>query len=85
MTPLERFYRTLEVPGRVVSLDLDRLVCPRLPICDPILHEMIVKRDGSHLTGSYARYLSTVIAADLHRQGVLVPRGRSGPPAGSSS
>ena len=39
----------------------------------------------SHLTGSYARYLSTTIAADLHRQGVLVPRGRSGPPAGSSS
>jgi hypothetical protein len=84
-TPLERFYRTLEVPGRVVSLDLDRLVCPRLPICDPILHEMIVKRDGSHLTGSYAAYLSTAIDADLHRRGILVPQGRKVPRAGSSS
>lgn len=73
-TPLERFYRSLEVPGRVVSLDLDRLVCPRLPSCDPILREMIVKRDGSHLTGSYARYLSTAIDAEFHRQGVLVAR-----------
>jgi peptidoglycan/LPS O-acetylase OafA/YrhL len=74
-TPLERFYRSLEVPGRVVSLDLDRLVCPRLPICDAVLHERIVKRDGSHLTGSYAAYLSTAIDADLRRRGVLVPRG----------
>jgi hypothetical protein len=73
-SPLERFYRSLAVPERVVSLNVDRLVCPRLPICDPILHDIIVKRDGSHLTATYSTYLSAAIDADLRRRGALAGR-----------
>jgi hypothetical protein len=50
-------------------------VCPRLPVCDAILHDIIVKRDGSHLTATYSAYLSTAIDADLHRGGVLAGKG----------
>ena len=74
-SPLERLYRSLAVPERVVSLNVDRLVCPRLPVCDAILHDIIVKRDGSHLTATYSAYLSTAIDADLHRRGVLAGKG----------
>ena len=58
-TPLESFYRRYaETHPDVESVDADRMVCPRLPVCDPVVGEIIVKRDGSHLTATYARSLA---------------------------
>ena len=46
------------------SLDLDRIVCPRLPICDAVVDDVIVRRDSSgHLTATYAQ----AVAADVER------------------
>jgi SGNH domain (fused to AT3 domains) len=41
--------------GGVHVLDLDRVVCPYLPICDPVVNGVVVRRDANHLTLSYAR------------------------------
>jgi peptidoglycan/LPS O-acetylase OafA/YrhL len=73
-TPLERFYRSVADGKVVVSLDADRLVCPRLPICDPVLDGMIVKRDGPHLTATFARSLAPELTALLISKAVLPPR-----------
>ena len=67
----ELLYRSLDDHRRIWSLNFDRLACPRLPICDPVLRGMIVKRDGSHLTVQFAKSLAPVIASDLRRAGVL--------------
>jgi peptidoglycan/LPS O-acetylase OafA/YrhL len=65
-TPLERFYReyAAEHPD-VESVDADRMICPRLPVCDPVVGEIIVKRDGSHITATYARSLADSLAPFL--------------------
>jgi hypothetical protein len=73
-TPQEVLYRHLADQRLVWSLNLDRLVCPRDPICDPIIRGLIVKRDGGHLTIKFARSLAPLIAAELRRIGVLTQR-----------
>ncbi len=59
-TPVERIYReeAKKDPG-VWSLDIDQRVCPYLPICDPIVDGLIVRRDTSHLTTRFADTLVT--------------------------
>jgi hypothetical protein len=58
-TPLERAYRALaEQRDEVTALDVDRLVCPYLPICDPVLDGMVVFRDDNHITGTFATSLA---------------------------
>ena len=47
------FRRAAQTPG-VWSLNLDRLVCPREPICDSIVGNVIVYRDDGHITGTFA-------------------------------
>jgi peptidoglycan/LPS O-acetylase OafA/YrhL len=73
-TPEERSDRAQVEPGRIWSLNIDRLVCPRLPRCDAVVNGIIVKRELTHLTGSYSRYLAPALDALLHREGVLPPK-----------
>ena len=55
----ERLDRSLDAEDDGVwSLDIDRLACPYLPICDPVVDGMIVRRDHTHLTVTYAASLS---------------------------
>ena len=71
---LERLYRRLATrDDRVWSADLDRLVCPYLPICDPIVDGQIVKFDVSHLTEKFAKSLVAQVNDYLKRIG-LIPR-----------
>jgi peptidoglycan/LPS O-acetylase OafA/YrhL len=53
-TPLEAAYRAAAKASGTTALSMDHIVCPRLPTCDPILHSVIVKHDGSHLTATFA-------------------------------
>jgi SGNH domain (fused to AT3 domains) len=71
-TPLENFYRD-EAAQRSVwsSVDLDRLVCPRLPTCDPVVDGTIVKRDSNHITGTFAANIADRVDAILRDDGVL--------------
>jgi peptidoglycan/LPS O-acetylase OafA/YrhL len=71
---LELLYRRLDEAGtNVWSADFDHVVCPYLPICDPILNGQIVKFDGGHLTARYAVTIAPAIDAYLTQNGVLPP------------
>ena len=58
VAPLTQLDRTLAAASDVWSLDLNRLVCPRFPVCDAIVRGLIVRRDHTHLTATYARALA---------------------------
>ena len=70
-TPLEAFYRRAAQATDVRSIDFDRLVCPRLPTCDPVVDGLIVKANSSHLTGTFAAHLATQVDTLLRGAGVL--------------
>ena len=70
-TPLEQTYRTAAKDPEITSLDLDQIVCPRFPTCDPTLHNVIVKHDGSHLTATFARSKWKVLDRLLREAHVL--------------
>ncbi len=63
-TPLELYYRRLAARDKaVVDMDLDPVVCPFLPICDPIVDGVIVKWDQGHLTVAFAKSIAPGIDA----------------------
>jgi hypothetical protein len=69
---LEKLYRKLDGQyDDVWSLDIDRLVCPYLPICDPIVNGHIVTIDGEHLTATFSATLERPIADFLQRNGIM--------------
>jgi peptidoglycan/LPS O-acetylase OafA/YrhL len=70
-TPLEGIYRSEADNKRVIDMDFDRLVCPFLPICDPVIDGRIVRRDTDHLTPAYAISLADDVTEILQRDGVL--------------
>jgi hypothetical protein len=73
-TWMESYERGLAAQSpRIETADFDRLVCPWLPICDPVVDGIIVKWDGLHLSKRYAEHLAGPITAYLqeHR---LLPR-----------
>jgi peptidoglycan/LPS O-acetylase OafA/YrhL len=75
-TPIESLYRELaDADPQVWALDLDRQVCPYLPICDPIVDGLIVKRDETHLTTRFATTLRDDVEAFLIDIGALHPDG----------
>ena len=70
-SPVDRLYRT-EARRRddVEVANLDRLVCPYLPICDPVVDGRVVRFDYQHLATAYSRSLGDELdayfrAADL--------------------
>jgi hypothetical protein len=69
-TKLEKFFRSEARRPDIVSIDVDRLVCPRLPTCDPVLDGKIVRRDQVHLTATFARLLAPQVAQALSEHGV---------------
>jgi len=68
----ERAYRSLDgkVPG-VHVIDIDPLVCPRLPVCDAVIAGTMVRRDHDHLTPRYAAMIADQIDALLHTSGAI--------------
>jgi hypothetical protein len=79
-TPLTQLDRDLAAaPGppstrgtsKVWSVDLNRLACPRYPVCDPVVNGIIVRRDHTHLTGTYARALATSLDTILRNEHVF--------------
>jgi peptidoglycan/LPS O-acetylase OafA/YrhL len=69
---VELLYRRLDDgDDRLWSLDIDRLVCPFLPICDPIVDQRVVRIDQSHLTRDYAGTLVPPVTELLQSTGIL--------------
>ncbi|MBK6854981.1 MAG: hypothetical protein IPG97_00015 [Microthrixaceae bacterium] len=53
------------------SVDLDRAVCPALPICDPIVDGTVVRWDGAHLTRRFGMTLVDDLTRMLADRGLL--------------
>jgi peptidoglycan/LPS O-acetylase OafA/YrhL len=71
-SPLETFYRRLpKQDDNVHSANFDRLVCPFLPICDPIVNRQIVKWDQSHLTVAFAKTMAPEVDDYLKQIGAI--------------
>ena len=69
---VEVLYRQLDRDDdRFWSMDIDQLVCPFLPICDPIVDHQVVRTDWTHLTSTYARMLTPSLEAYLRDNGIL--------------
>jgi hypothetical protein len=69
---LEQTYRRLDKQDSDVwSLDLDRLICPYFPICDPIVNHQVTKLDPSHLTTAFARSLAPALDTLLKQNGII--------------
>jgi len=69
-TAIELETRRLETP-QLFSLDLDRVVCRSYPECDAVTDNIIVKRDATHITATYARHVVAAVDGILHRKGIL--------------
>jgi len=67
----ELLYRDLAEMDGVWALDIDRLVCPYLPICDPIVGGVVVKADRTHLTPLYSTRIGAPIDEALVALGVF--------------
>ncbi|MBX3314982.1 MAG: acyltransferase [Actinobacteria bacterium] len=69
---IEKLERDLadRLPG-VATADLDRLGCPFLPICDPIIDGIPVFWDARHYTPAFVRTLAPALAAFLREQGYI--------------
>ncbi len=68
----ERLFRSLaEADDGVWSIDLDRLVCPDLPTCDPVVDDKVVMYDSNHLATGFAATLADGLEALLVDAGVL--------------
>ncbi|MEZ5178275.1 MAG: SGNH hydrolase domain-containing protein [Acidimicrobiales bacterium] len=55
----------------VDTIDLDRLICPFLPICDPILGGTVVFYNGEHLAEGFTRSLAPQLAQALAERDLL--------------
>lgn len=72
-SPLEQSYAAdaRMSAGAVDTLDLDRVVCPRLPTCDAVLNGALVRKDTDHLTARMAAQVSPQLDLLLHEHGDL--------------
>jgi peptidoglycan/LPS O-acetylase OafA/YrhL len=66
--------RALAAENEAMStLDLDRVVCPALPICDPFIDGIVVRWDGAHLSRRFGLTLDDDLVAAMRDLGVLSP------------
>jgi hypothetical protein len=70
-TILEKNFRKIANGRDVYSLNLDRVVCPYIPICDPIVAGVVVKKDPQHITAAFSRAMATPLETLLVDDGIL--------------
>ena len=57
----------------VYVADVDQLVCPFLPICDPVVNGTLVKYNKTHITPAFAKTLAVPVGRYLQELGALAP------------
>lgn len=55
-------------------MNFDKLLCPYLPIYDPVINGTIVRKDALHITPAFADSLAPVVATFLQGK-ALIPSG----------
>jgi hypothetical protein len=58
---------------RVATIDLDDVVCPALPVCDPVVDGVITRINNDHLTISFAATLGPALEQRLVAAGAFAP------------
>ncbi len=71
--PVEQIYRDAADGEHVWSADFDRLACPFLPICDPIIDGRVTRFDNQHLAPAFSVSLADDIATYLLLAGIVDP------------
>ena len=72
--PSERAFEAVAAKNsRVATIDLDKMVCPALPVCDAVQGGVLVRRDFDHLTNPMGLRIKPLLAAALQRVGVFGP------------
>jgi peptidoglycan/LPS O-acetylase OafA/YrhL len=70
-TEIETEYRSVADNSKVFALNLDQVICPFLPICDPVVGGKIVRFDDLHLTPSFATSIAEPVGTILEDAGLL--------------
>lgn len=71
-SPAERAYRALHTTmPSVQAVDIDPLICPRLPVCDAVSSGTVVRKDHDHITARWSAFISEQLEATLRADGVL--------------
>ena len=69
---MERMYdKVAHSDEHVRLMDLDRVVCPYYPICDPVVSGDIVRVDGQHISPQYALDIVDQVTTMLQRERVI--------------
>ena len=68
--PLARETATARVPRSISTASC----APILPICDPIVNGIVVKKDAQHITAAYSKTLTGPIETLLTKDGILLVR-----------
>jgi peptidoglycan/LPS O-acetylase OafA/YrhL len=70
--PSEVAFRKLaQQDPRVATVDLDKVACPALPVCDAVRNGIVTYRDFDHLTVKYSEFLKPQLAAKLQAAGAF--------------
>jgi hypothetical protein len=72
-SPLALIYRDAADNKHVFVANFDKLLCPYMPICDPVIGGIIVRFDNQHITPKFAITLADPVTAFLQDAG-LIPR-----------
>ena len=69
--PIESIYRDLADNRAVWAADFDKLACPFLPICDPVVDGRVTRFDYQHLAPAFAVDLADEVATYLQEAGII--------------
>ena len=53
------------------SVDIDPLVCPALPVCDPVVDDILVRLDHDHISAAWSLHIAPQLDELLTRLGVV--------------
>jgi hypothetical protein len=70
-TPIVKYYRSIADDKTVWSIDLNDVICPYFPICDPVVNGTIVKADQQHITAGYAKQIAGPVKAALQNSNLF--------------
>jgi peptidoglycan/LPS O-acetylase OafA/YrhL len=71
--PIRLIYGHVDDNTRVFAVNIDKLVCPYMPICDPIVDGLVVRHDYEHITPAFSLSLAPALTALLQNE-ALIPR-----------
>jgi peptidoglycan/LPS O-acetylase OafA/YrhL len=72
-TTLDNLFQSNVDNKRVYVANIDKLLCPYLPICDPVINGVVVRWDSGHITPMFSLSLAAPMTTFLENLGLLKP------------